>query len=128
MFQIPSVATDFSAYLKCPAIMILKPVEKEAVLQFAYHSSLIQQQRKQEQEVEKICNWFMQDFIPLRVELIWSKVRLERARDIKVPTLYEIQLNHYNRYISAMNQQPAKLSNRGQITSSTWCGYSGYMS
>lgn len=128
MFQIPSASNDYAAYMKFPSIMILKPVEKEAVLQFAYHTSLIQQQRKQEQEVEKICNWFMQDFIPLRVELIWHKARVERARDIKVPTLYEIQLNHYNRYISAMNQQPAKLSNRGQITSSTWCGYSGYMS
>lgn len=128
MFQIPSASNDYAAYMKFPSIMILKPVEKEAVLQFAYHTSLIQQQRKQEQEVEKICNWFMQDFIPLRVELIWSKVRVERARDIKVPTLYEIQLNHYNRYISEMKLQPAKLSNRGQITSSTWCGYRGYMS
>lgn len=128
MFQIPSASNDYAAYMKFPSIMILKPVEKEAVLQFAYHTSLIQQQRKQEQEVEKICNWFMQDFIPLRVELIWHKARVERARDIKVPTLYEIQLNHYNRYISEMKLQPAKLSNRGQITSSTWCGYSGYMS
>ena len=127
MFQIPS-ASDSVTYKAFPAIMIIKPVEKEAVLQLAYHTSLIKQQRKQEKEVEKICDWFIGEFMPLRVELIWHKARLERIRDMKIPSLYEIQLKHYHRYIGAMNLQPAKLSKQGQTTSSTWCGYSGYMS
>jgi hypothetical protein len=128
MFQIPSATSEYAAYMKFPSIMILKPIEEKAVIQFAYHISLIQEQRKQEQEVEKICDWYMKEFIPLRVQLIWHKMRVERVRDIKIPTLYEIQLNHYNRYIRAMNQKPKQLSNRGELISSIWCGYSGYMS
>jgi|SanBayMetagenome_1026888.scaffolds.fasta_scaffold07804_2 hypothetical protein len=128
MFQIPSATSEYAAYMKFPSIMILKPIEEEAVIQFAYHVSLIKQQRKQEQEVEKICDWYMKEFIPLRVQLVWHKMRVERVRDIKIPTLYEIQLNHYNRYISEMNQKPKRLSNRGELISSIWCGYSGYMS